>query len=82
MKFPTGQAEKKSSLKGGKKSGELATAAPQDPAQPLSPAQPSPSAEEEVYNPVQCALCETEVGLREMGPKGAYHLFNVLATNS
>ena len=37
---------------------------------------------EEAYNPVQCAVCETEVGLRELPPSGVYHLFNVIPSNA
>ena len=32
-------------------------------------------------NPVCCAVCETEVGLRDPS-EGVYHLFNVFASNS
>lgn len=38
--------------------------------------------EEECYNPVHCAGCETEVGLREVGEGGVYHFFQVVASNS
>ena len=34
----------------------------------------------EQYNPVHCASCDNELGLRELGPSGAYHLFHVLAS--
>ena len=37
---------------------------------------------EEKYNPVYCAVCDNELGLREVGPEGAYHLFHVLASTS
>lgn len=36
----------------------------------------------EQYNPVHCALCDTEVGLRELPPSGVYHLFNVIPSNA
>lgn len=36
---------------------------------------------EEKYNPVYCIVCDNELGLREVGPEGAYHLFHVLASN-
>ena len=37
---------------------------------------------EEKYNPVYCAVCDNELGLREIGLEGAYHLFHVLASTS
>jgi E2F-associated phosphoprotein len=37
---------------------------------------------EEKYNPVYCNVCDNELGLREVGPEGAYHLFHVLASTS
>jgi hypothetical protein len=53
--------------------------------QPDDNTQPPPQAvevQEEKYNPVYCAACDNELGLREVGPEGAYHLFHVLASTS
>jgi len=36
----------------------------------------------EQYNPVHCAACDTEIGLRELPPSGIYHFFNVIPTNA
>lgn len=38
--------------------------------------------EDERYNPVACDVCDTELGLREVGPNGMYHLFHVIASTS
>jgi len=52
------------------------------PPLPLGTNQGSTSDAEEKYNPVYCAVCDNELGLREIGPEGAYHLFHVLASTS
>ena len=36
----------------------------------------------EQYNPVHCAACDNELGVREIGPTGLYHFFHVVASNS
>ena len=41
----------------------------------------SGSGEEGPLNPVCCAVCDTEVGLRD-AQEGVYHFFNVFASNS
>lgn len=35
---------------------------------------------EDMFNPVQCAACDTEVGVRDS--EGIYHFFNVVTSNA
>ena len=62
-------------------------AAAQQPLHPVQQPQQQDAAEqpaqetEERLNPVLCAVCETEVGLRSIGD-GIFHFFNAVASNS
>lgn len=39
--------------------------------------------EEQNYHPVLCAVCDTEIGVREIDAKnGVFHFYNVVASNS
>lgn len=53
-----------------------------EPAPPAAAPGPGGAAGEERYNPVHCAACDTELGLRELPPSGVYHLFNVVASTA
>lgn len=55
---------------------------PSEQPPPRETTQSSTSDIEEKYNPVYCAVCDNELGLREIGSEGAYHLFHVLASTS
>jgi hypothetical protein len=49
--------------------------------QQLQPVGQQGQAEEEQLNPVLCAACGEEVGLRVAAADGVYHFFNVVASN-
>ncbi|KAI7843356.1 hypothetical protein COHA_003052 [Chlorella ohadii] len=80
---PLGPQAEGAAQAGGQAAAAAAAAAASGPPQAQQQAMPGPggSGEEGPLNPVCCAVCDTEVGLRD-AQDGVYHFFNIFASNS